>query len=110
VTATRAEVAKGLHALAGAIEADESIPLPASCWPLTFHAPEGTSAETVARSLGVTDWLRGGAEEEDGSSWEWLTGYVGGVHVRITADAGPVLLDPLTDESAIVRTYAGVTS
>jgi hypothetical protein len=95
VTPTRAEVVKGLRMLAGAIEADETVPLPASCWPLTFHAQDREALQAAARSLGLEDRVIGGGQDEDGGPWTWLTGHVGGVAVRITADERPVLLDPL---------------
>jgi hypothetical protein len=95
VSATRAEVAKGLRMLAGAIEADETVPLPASCWPLTFHAGDRQHLQAIAVSLDARDRVIGGGQDEDGEPWTWLSGHVGGVAVRITADERPVLLDPL---------------
>jgi hypothetical protein len=104
----RASTAAGLRMLADAIDADEAVPLPASCWPLTFHAEGRDDLEAIARSLAVADTSVTECIEED--CWVRLDGRIGGLRIRITADAGPVLLDPLTDEGAIVRTCAGVTS
>jgi hypothetical protein len=95
VTPTRAEVAKGLRMLADAIEADETVPLPASCWPLTFHAGDRQHLQAIAVSLDARDRVIGGGQDEDGDPWAWLSGHVGGVAVRITADERPALLDPL---------------
>jgi hypothetical protein len=102
----RAEVVEGLRQLAGRLEADESTPLPANCWPLTFRAPESVSDAAglarLAASLGVED----GRLQEDGCSAR-VRGHVGGVPVEITADITARLLDPLDpDPSVIRRTYS----
>jgi hypothetical protein len=106
----RAAFVKGLHRIADAIEAGESVPLPSFAWVMVFHAGpcDPAGVEAIARSLGVedgsTELL---AEEEGGLGWLRLRGHVAGVPVQVTGDAGPVL-EPLSDDdpSVIRRTYA----
>jgi hypothetical protein len=112
--ADRAAFTAALRQLCDAIDADPSIPLPTlgrQFCPVTFHAddsPEPAGALAIAESLGVTGAVCENRTEADEEGWPWLelTGLLGVLHVRITADNGPVMLDPVTDEGAIVRTYA----
>jgi hypothetical protein len=109
MTATPAEAACGLRLLAAAIEA-RKLPPPAAHWHLVFRLGDLTGLDAAAASLGVTGGQVAIAAEEDGTPWLRLRGLVGGVGVELTADASARVLDPLTDEGAIVRTYAEVTS
>jgi hypothetical protein len=86
--------AAALRRMADAIEAG-TVPEPSPHWPLEFRTRDLAALETAAHALGVQDWIRGGGQDEDGGPWAWLSGHVGGVAVRITADERPVLLDPL---------------
>ena len=104
-----AETAKALRLMADLIESGE-IPQPSRSWPLVFHASDEHAARVIAAALPITAAQVLPDLSDDGWPWMQITGSAGGVPVRITADAGPVLLDPLTDEGAIVRTCAGVTS
>jgi hypothetical protein len=45
---------------------------------------------------------------DEGWPWAEIRGSAGGVPVRITADAGAQVLDPLTDDGIVESTYAGV--
>jgi hypothetical protein len=105
---TPAEVAKGLRELADRVELTGLVPSPN--WPLVFRAPDRVckpeGVQAVAESLGVAGGETEGLTEEDGLFWYRLRGHVGAVVVDVTADGGPVLLDPLTDEGAIVRSWA----
>jgi hypothetical protein len=93
---TRAEWVRDMRYITDRIEADESIPLPAWCWALPFRAGaldrEGLKA--IGASLGAEDVTVEDLGEEDCLSWYRLRGHVGAVPVEVTADGGPVLLDP----------------
>ena len=89
---TRAEVVKGLDLLRDAIDAGR-IPVPSPCWPLVIHAAHPGELVAVARTLGLGGSGAEVAEEEDGSEWLRLRGYVGGVLVEVTADARARILD-----------------
>ena len=99
----RAAYINGLQKLVDAMRADESIPLPVSCWAMPFRAADAAGLDCLTRSLGIEDGDADAHEEEDGSVWYRLRGHVRGVLVEVTADAGPLLLDPLTDEGLVDR-------
>lgn len=99
--------ADALRLMAGRIEAGQ-IPSPSPSWPLTFHAGSEDQARAIAASLGITvEQVLTGLSDE-GWPWAEIRGNAGGVPVRITADAGAVLLDALTDDGIVESTYAGV--
>lgn len=99
-----AEAVAALRLIAGRIEAGQ-IPVPSPSWPLAFHASDEDQARAWAASLGVSvEQVLTGLDDE-GWPWAEIRGNTGGVPVRVTADAGAVVLDPLTDQGAIVRTY-----
>jgi hypothetical protein len=110
---TPAETAKALRHLADRIEADPSIPPLSPHWPLVFQAPGSLDAgqlEAIGRSLGVEEGHVSPAMAEEDGCWHQLRGRVQGVlPVEVKADAGPVLLDAVTDAGVIRRTYVGVT-
>jgi hypothetical protein len=101
--------ADALRLMAGRIEAGQ-IPAPSPAWPLVFHASDEDQARAIAASLGVSvEQVLTGLDDE-GWPWAEIRGNTGGVPVRITADAGAVVLDPLTDDGIVESTYAGVAS
>jgi hypothetical protein len=102
---TAADTAKALRLMADLIEAGE-IPLPSRSWPLVFHASDEHAARVIAAALPITAVQVFPDLSDDGWPWMQITGSAGGVPVRVTADAGAVVLDPLTGDGAIVRTYA----
>jgi hypothetical protein len=96
----------GLATILAAMKASPDIPAPAKTWPITFHAPPSVDTaaglEEFAASLGV----KGGPAREyvyEGTEW-WaeVQGYAGGIAVRVTADTGARVLDPLP-ELAVTR-------
>jgi hypothetical protein len=110
---TAADVAKALRHLADRIEADPTIPPLSPHWPLVFHtldAVDDAELEAIGRSLGVEDGHVSPAMAEEDGCWHQLRGRVHGVlPVEVKADAGPPLLDPVTDAGVIRRTYVGAT-
>jgi hypothetical protein len=90
---TRTEALADLARILDRLRADETIPVPAACWALTFHADDGASAEAIAASLGVTGRESAEYPEEDGLPWMQITGNAGVWKVRITADAGARVLE-----------------
>jgi hypothetical protein len=96
-----------LRLIAGRIEAGQ-IPAPSPAWPLTFHAADEDQARAIAASLALAvEQVLTGLDDE-GWPWAEIRGSAGGVPVRITADAGAQVLDPLTDDGIVESTYAGV--
>lgn len=107
MTATPAEAAARLHQIAEAVKAG-TLPPPSPHWALVFRAGDAAGLAAAARSLGIEDGeLRRNTEE--GGDWLQLRSAAGGVAVEVTADAGPVLLDTVTDACVIRRTYQAVT-
>jgi hypothetical protein len=96
----REEAIGGLLGLAAAMKADPSIPAPSKTWPLTWHAPEDVDSMSAlvryAASLGVRDGSPREYEEE-GGWWAEIQGYAGAIPVRVTADTGARVLDPLPE-------------
>jgi hypothetical protein len=82
---------------------------PSQNWPLVYRAPDDVctpeGVKAFAASLGIENGELSGEREEDGLFWFRLRGHVGGVAVDVTAEGGPPLLDPLTDEGVIRRSY-----
>jgi hypothetical protein len=107
MTATQAETARALRLMADLIESGE-IPQPSRSWPLVFHASDEHAARDIAAALPVTAAQVLPDLSDDGWPWMQITGSAGGVPVRVTADAGAVVLDPLTDDGIVDSTYAGV--
>lgn len=106
MTATRTEVIDGLQRIVDGLRADESVPLPAACWAMPFRADvvcDEAGLAAIGRSLGAELGELERLEEEDGLPWLRLRGHVRGVLVEVTADARPVLLDPLTDDGLVDR-------
>lgn len=107
----RAEVIDTLQLVVDLLRANPSVPAPVigrQYCPVTFYAhdsaePQGPLA--IAESLGVTGAECKERAEEDGWPYLEVTGMLGGLHVVIAADDGPVLLDPLTDQGAVIRSY-----
>jgi hypothetical protein len=109
----RAAWTAAVRQMCDAIDADPSVPIPV--WgrqfcPAVFRAddsPEPAGALAIAESLGVTEAEVKECAEEDGG-WPYLevTGKAGVLHVRITALAEPVLLDPL-GEPQVAWSLAG---
>ena len=107
MTATPAEAAARLHQIAEAVKAGK-LPPPSPHWALVFRTGDAAGLAAAARSLGIEDGdLRRNTEE--GGDWLQLRSAAGGVAVEVTADAGPVLADTITDACVIRRTYQGVT-
>lgn len=86
--------ADALRLIAGRIEAGQ-IPPPSPSWPLVFHAETEDHARAIAASLALTTEQVLTGLSDEGWPWAEIRGNAGGVPVRITADAGAVLLDPL---------------
>jgi hypothetical protein len=57
--------------------------------------------EKFAASLGVEGGPAREYEEEDGGWWAWIEGYVKGIAVRVTADTGARVLDPLPELTGV---------
>jgi hypothetical protein len=105
----RAQAIRDLQRIIDRLRKDPSIPAPETCWALDFHAKDAAAAEAIARSLGVRD--RDRKDFEYGWPSMRITGTVGAWKVRITADTGARVLEPVADRdpSLIHRTYpAGV--
>jgi hypothetical protein len=79
-------------------------------WPGVYRAsqpvPTREQMDAITRATGATQWETHLREEEEGVLWWQVRATAGGVRLEIQADARPVLLDPLTDEGAIVRSWA----
>ena len=105
MTATPAETAAALRLIADLIESG-GIPQPSHSWPLVFHADDEHAARAIATALPITAAQVFPDLSDEGWPWMQVTGDAGGLRIRITADAGPVLLDPLPEDGGIVRSYA----
>ena len=92
---------EGFVLLGQRLAADPSIPTPRTGTryaPVTIYAPDGSTEEQLlawAASLGLEDAECQERAEEDGWPYLEVTGRLGELHVRIAAEAGPVLSTPL---------------
>lgn len=99
MTASRAAYLDGMQEVLDRLRANPSIPLPPSCWALPFRAVNLDQAMAIAAALGITGRDVTSCPDEAGS-WLRLRGRVGGVAVEVTAQAEPVLADPLGEPYA----------
>lgn len=98
----RTSVASALRLMADLIESGK-IPEPSAKWPMVFCAADEEQAWAVASALGVAGRSVLTDLSDDGWPWMKITGQAAGIAVEVTADAGAVVLDPLTDDGIVHR-------